>query len=84
MKNNTKSSITIPPQELEVIEELMEKLQAKSKVEVVRRGLQLLKESVDREFLKRAYAKASEATRKQSQKEIAELEHLVSEGLDED
>ena len=84
MKSNTKSSITLPPEELELVLALQAKLKAKSKVEVVRRGLRLLKEMTDRESLRDAYRRASLATRSSLSKELQELDHLSSEGLDED
>lgn len=83
MKSNTKSSITLPPAELELVEELQARLGAKSKVEVVRRGLRLLKESTDRDSLRAAYRTASAATRGSLPAEIEELDLLVAEGLDE-
>lgn len=83
MKANTKSSITLPPAELELVLELKARLRAKSNVEVVRRGLRLLKETTDRESLREAYRKASLATRGSLSKELADLDHLASEGLEE-
>ena len=83
MKSNTKSSITLPPEELKLVLELKAKLKAKTKVEVVRRGLRLLKEMTDRESLREAYRRASLATRESLSSEMAELDDLVSEGLDE-
>lgn len=82
MKTNTKSSITLPADELKLVTTLQKKLGAKSKVEVVRRGLRLLKEATDRESLREAYRLASAATRKSNEAELAELDHLASEGLD--
>lgn len=83
MKSNTKSSITLPPEELKLVLALKAKLKAKSKVEVVRRGLRLLKDVTDRESLREAYRRASRATRASLSKELEELDHLASEGLDE-
>lgn len=83
MKSNTKSSITLPPRELELVRKLKAKLKAKSNVEVVRRGLRLLQEATDRERLRDAYRHASRATRSSLAEELAELDHLVAEGLDE-
>jgi len=51
MKSNTKSSITLPPEELKLVVSLQARLKAKSKVEIVRRGLRLLQEATDRESL---------------------------------
>ncbi len=63
MSTNTKSSITLPPAELKLVVALQKKLKAKTKVEVVRRGLRLLQESTDRESLKEAFRLASLSTR---------------------
>ncbi len=63
MRSNTKSSITLPPEELRIVLALQAKLKAKSKVEVVRRGLRLLRDVTEREALREAYRKASRATR---------------------
>ncbi len=81
MKYNTKSSITLPAEELRLVLALQAKLKARSKVEVVRRGLRLLQESTDREFLRQAYRQASAATRGSIEAELSELDHLASEGL---
>jgi hypothetical protein len=83
MKANTKSSITLPAEELKLVVSLQAKLKAKSKVEVVRRGLRLLQEVTDRESLRAAYRRASLATRASLSRELAQLDHLASEGLDE-
>ena len=83
MKSNTKSSITLPPGELKLVVALQKKLKAKSKVEVVRRGLRLLKESTDRESLREAFRRASLSTRASLGSELEELDHLATEGLDE-
>ena len=83
MKSNTKSSITLPPEEFALVLELKASLEAKSNVEVVRRGLQLLKEVTDRESLRQAYEKASSDVRESLEKEIDELDSLVAEGLED-
>lgn len=62
---------------------LQAKLGAKSKVEVVRRGLRLLREVTEREALRAAYRRASAATRASTRREVEELDHLVAEGLPE-
>ncbi|MBI2608603.1 MAG: hypothetical protein HYW47_03265 [Deltaproteobacteria bacterium] len=84
MKYNTnkKSSITLPPQELEVVKKLMKSLKVKSKVEIIRKGLFMLKAQTDRKELKKAFAEAAKITRKELKKEIEELDHLSGEGLD--
>jgi len=83
MRANTKSSITLPPEELRVVLALQARLKAKSKVEVVRRGLRLLRDATEREALREAYRRASRATRASLTSEIAELDHLAGEGLGE-
>ncbi len=83
MKSNTKSSITLPPDELKLVLSLQMKLKARSKVEVVRRGLRLLEETTNRERLREAYRRASRATRKSLAEDLPELDSLVDEGLDE-
>ena len=81
MKSKAKSSITLPPEELRVVLALQAKLKAKSKVEVVRRGLRLLRDVTEREALREAYRRASRATRGSVSAELAELDHLTAEGL---
>ncbi len=83
MKSNTKSSITLPPAELRLVVALQTKLGAKSKVEVVRRGLRLLQEATERKRLRAAYRRASRATRGMLSLEMKELDGLAAEGLDE-
>ena len=82
MKSNTKSSITLPPGELKLVLSLQARLKARSKVEVVRRGLRLLDETTNRETLREAYRRASRATRKSLAEELPELDSLAGEGLD--
>lgn len=81
MKSNTKSSITLPPEELKLVISLQSRLKAKSKVEVVRRGLRLLAETTDRERMREAYRRASLDTRKSLARELRDLDPLVDEGL---
>lgn len=82
MKLNTKSSITLPPDELKQVERLRKTLGAKSKVEVIRRGLRLLTQQTEREHLRAAYRDASAKARTGLSAEIKELDHLSDEGLD--
>jgi hypothetical protein len=82
MKTNAKSSITLPREELRLVISLQAKLKAKSKVEVVRRGLRMLQEATDRESLREAYRRASAATRASLREEIRELDPLAAENLD--
>ena len=84
MKSNTKSSITLPPEELALVERLRKRLRAKTKVEVVRRGLYLLRDSIDRQALQARYADASKRVRQSTLEEAAELDPLSAEGLDEE
>jgi hypothetical protein len=83
MRSNTKSSITLPPEELRVVLALQARLKAKSKVEVVRRGLRLLRDATEREALREAYRRASRATRASVSHELRELDPLTAEGLSE-
>jgi hypothetical protein len=82
MKSNTNSSITVPPEELRLVQSLKVRLKLKSNVDVVRRGLRLLKETTERRALRDAYRAASGATRRSLAREIEELDHLSGEGLD--
>jgi len=83
MKSNAKSSITLPPDELRLVLALQAKLKARSKVEVVRRGLRLLRDVTERHSLREAYRQASRATRASLLHEAKELDHLAGEGLSE-
>ena len=73
MKSNTKSSITLNPDDLKLVSSIQAKLVARSKVEVVRRGLRLLEATTNREELREAYRRASLATRKSLGEELREL-----------
>jgi hypothetical protein len=84
MKSNTKSSITLPAPELALVEGLRKRLRAKSKVDVVRRGLYLLRDSVDRDLLRAQYREASRRVRDSTRDELAELDVLSDEGLDDE
>ena len=81
MKSNTKSSITLPVEELRLVRSLKAKLKIRTNVEVVRRGLRLLQATTDRAELQEAYRRASKAVRAATRKEIAELDQLSGEGL---
>lgn len=83
MKRHTKSSITLPPEELRMVEDLRSRLGLNTKVEVVRRGLRLLKERTDRELLRQAFVEASKATREATIQELEEMDGLTGEGLDD-
>ncbi len=83
MKQNTKSSITLPTGELQLVKKLKARLRLKSNVDVVRTGLRLLEERTDREELREAYRQASRATRRTNATEGKDLDDaLVAEGLD--
>ena len=81
MKNNTKSSVTLPPKELMLVIELQKFLGAKSKVDVIRQGLQKLKETLDRDTLRAQYSSAAKSLRQDTKEELKELDGLSSEGL---
>jgi len=82
MKPNIKSSITLPPDEVRLVQALKARLKLKSNVEVVRRGLRLLQETTERRALREAYRSASRLTRPSLTREIVELDHLSDEGLE--
>ena len=81
MKSNTKSSITLPRNEVRLVEKLQKRLKAKSKVEVVRRGLLLLEQSTDRLALRAQYEDGARRVRASTEEELEELDHLAGEGL---
>lgn len=83
MKRDTKSSVTLPREELKLILALKAKLKARTNVDVVRRGLRLLRDVTERESLREAYRHASLATRSSLSREIPELDGLSAEGLDD-
>ena len=83
MRSKTKSNSTLPPNELRLVSRLQTKLKTRSKVEVVRRGLQPLRDVTEREALQKAYRRASRATRASLARELSELDHLAAEGLGE-
>lgn len=82
MKNNTKSSITLPAEEFKQVERLRKNLGAKSNVDVIRRGLRLLTEQTEREELRAAFREASLKTRENLKEELEELDSLTDEGLE--
>lgn len=82
MKANAKSSVTLPPEELELVQSLKARLKLKSNVEVIRRGLRLLQETTERRVLKESYRAASQATRRSTAEALRDLDHLTAEGLD--
>ncbi len=81
MKSNTKSSITLPADEVRLVRRLKARLKLKSNVDVVRAGLRLLQEQTEREALREAFREASVATRDSLRYELDELDHLSGEGL---
>lgn len=83
MISNTKSSITLPAEEVRAVQRLKDRIGARSNVEVVRRALRLLEETTDREAMREAYANAARAVRASTVAELEELDHLSGEGLDE-
>ncbi len=82
MKPNAKSSVTIPREDLDLVQSLQARLKLKSNVEVIRRGLRLLQEPTERRVLKEAYRAASQATRRSTTEALRDLDHLTAEGVD--
>jgi len=83
MKKNTikKSSITLPPDELAIVEHLLKKLNAKSKVDVIRRALYLLKEVTETKLVQEQFAAASLMVREANAPDMKELDLLSGEGI---
>jgi hypothetical protein len=77
-----KSSLTLPPAEFKRILTLKKQLNAKSNVDVVRKALQALQETLDRNLLLKSYQEASLATRKINKKDMLELDSLAGENLE--
>jgi hypothetical protein len=82
MKVNTKSSITLPIEEVRLVKRLKARLKLRTNVDVVRAGLKMLDEATARESLRAEFRRASLATREGLAAELAELDHLAGEGLD--
>lgn len=72
----------MPAEELKTVEVLRKKLKLRTKVEVVRRGLRLLRQMTEREELRQAYREASLAVRKSMAQELQELDHLAGETME--
>ena len=82
MTSNTKSSITLPAEELRMVKRLKSRLKLKSNVDVVRAGRRILDETTERTAIREAFRRASRATCADLVAELAELDHLAGEGLD--
>lgn len=76
-----KSSITLLEHEYNMVQSLKKKLGIKSNVEVIRRGLEMLQESLLKETLMKQYADASLKVREQTLHELGELEGSLEDGL---
>jgi hypothetical protein len=70
-------------EDLRLVAALQAQLDVKSRIAVVRHGLRLLKETTDRASIQEAYRLASRATRASLDSELADLDHLATEGPDE-
>ena len=82
MKTNTKSSVTLSAEMFATVQTIRRRLGAKSNVAVIRQGLHLLKERIDREALRSAYRLAAKSIQDSTVQEIEELDHLTAESLD--
>jgi hypothetical protein len=82
MTTATKSSITLPPDELRLVLRLRRDLKAPSNVDVVRRALALLAADHERQVQVRDLKLASLAVRKVLAAEVRDLDALASNGLD--
>lgn len=83
VKTKVKSSVTLMPTEIDEIHSLMEQVGATSKVEVIRKGLKLLRESVDRESMREQFKLAAEKVKNSTSQELEDLDDLSNEGLEE-
>lgn len=81
MKSNTKSSITLPPSELAIVNNLLHKLNAKSKVDVIRRGLKLLQEQYEADLLRNQFQNAVKLLKNSTKKDLQEIDPLAGENL---
>ena len=82
MKVNTKSSITLPADELKMVSILKKRMKIKTNVEVIRQGLFLLFQNTEKKLLQDQFTKASMMTRTHMKAELADLDHLTDENLD--
>lgn len=82
MKSNTKSSVTLPAEEIRLVQSLKTRLKLKSNVDVIRRGLRLLAETTERHAMRDAYRAASRATRASTSEAVRALDPLIDEGLE--
>ncbi len=81
MKDQVESCVTLSVVELKLFRDLKVRLRLQSNVEVVRRGLRLLRETTDRAALRSAYRRASEATGGLNVLDRAELDGLSDKSL---
>lgn len=72
MSSNTKSSVTLPSDEIRRVKRLKLRLKLRSNAEVVRTSLRLIEETVDREALRESFRAASLATRDATLQELSE------------
>jgi hypothetical protein len=82
MKSKTKWSITLPHEELQLVHRLKKRLGAKTKGEVIRRGLYLLRDTTEREAMRQAYARAASDVRPSTLAALEELDGSSFEGLE--
>jgi Arc/MetJ-type ribon-helix-helix transcriptional regulator len=80
---NVRSRVSLSGEEIALIERLRRRMDAKTNAAVVRRALRLLEETTDPDALRRAYERASLATRASLGSELAELDHLAGEGVED-
>lgn len=86
MKKHTikKSSITLPPNELAIVKELLIKLNASSKVDVIRRALKMLKQATDARLLQEEFTTASLMLRESNREDMEELDDLSLDCIEDD
>ena len=76
MKVSARSSITLPAEDVALIERLKRRVGAKTNIAVVRRALRLLDSTTERDELRWAYRDALNATRGSLADEMADLDEV--------
>jgi len=82
MKARAPIIIKLSAAELVEIARLKKILCVQSTIEIIRRGLKLLRDQTDRTQLRSAYREASLKVRKNTLIELEDLDDLTSEGLE--
>ncbi|MBI2346437.1 MAG: hypothetical protein HYV03_06070 [Deltaproteobacteria bacterium] len=79
-----KSSFSLPPQEVSLVNRLKKRLHVHTNTAVVRLALLDLQKKVEREELRKQFLEASQIVRTANRQEMVSLDRLAGEGLGED